>query len=162
MLSPYTQHACLKGVLRSLSAPPCQWGTSWNLQQSQIFPIFLGMSGGCWWIPSFHAFVSKVDMAHFQSRKGFISTNLLAACLFCLRFCDLLCGWEGSAADSRIFEKAQCNDFVIEPGTCYLADAGFHLCDALLVPYCGVRYHLKEWEQANLQLVSYFVYFVHY
>ena len=127
----------------------------------KFFPYFSGCRGtvdGS----LLHAFVSKVDMAHFQSRKGFISTNLLAACLFCLRFCDLLCGWEGSAADSRIFEKAQCNDFVIEPGTCYLADAGFHLCDALLVPYCGVRYHLKEWEQANLQLVSYFVYFVHY
>jgi len=23
--------------------------------------------------------------------------------------------------------------------------------DALLVPYCGVRYHLKEWRQANLR-----------
>ncbi len=85
-----------------------------------------------------HAFVSKVDMARFRSRKGFISTNLLAACLFCLRFCYLLCGWEGSAADSRIFDEARRSDFAIEPGTYYLADAGFPLCDALLVPYRGV------------------------
>ena len=41
-------------------------------------------------------------------------------------------------------------DFVIEPGTYYLADARFPLCDVLLVPYHGVQYHLKEWEQANL------------
>jgi hypothetical protein len=98
-----------------------------------------------------HAFVSKLDMARYWSRKGFISTNLLAACLFSLRFCYILAGWEGSAADSRIFDHARQKDFVIEPGTYYLADAGFPLCDALLVPYRGVRYHLKEWEQANLR-----------
>ena len=98
-----------------------------------------------------HAFVSKFDMARYRCRKGFISTNLLAACLFCLRFCYILAGWEGSAADSRIFDEARRSDFVIEPGTYYLADAGFPLCNALLVPYRGVRYHLKEWEQANLQ-----------
>ena len=74
----------------------------------------------------------------------------MAACLFCLRFCYILAGWEGSAADSWIFEDARRTDFVIEPGTYYLADAGLPLCDVLLVPYCGVRYHLKEWEQANL------------
>ena len=49
---------------------------------------------------------------------------------------------------------------MIEPGTYYLADAGFPLCDVLLVPYRGVRYHLKEWEQANLRLSG--IYFSKY
>lgn len=97
------------------------------------------------------AFVSKADMTQYRSRKGRISTNLLAACQFSLQFCYLLSGWEGSAADSRVFDNARRTDFPIFLGTYYLADAGFPLCDALLVPYRGVRYHLKEWEQANLR-----------
>ena len=95
------------------------------------------------------AFVSQNDMAQYRSRKGRISTNLFAACRFSLLFCYLLSGWEGSAADSRIFDSARRTDFPITPGTYYLGDAGFPLCDALLVPYRGVRYHLKEWEQSN-------------
>ncbi|KIK71789.1 hypothetical protein PAXRUDRAFT_22832 [Paxillus rubicundulus Ve08.2h10] len=37
------------------------------------------------------------------------------------------------------------------PGKYLLADAGFGTLDALLVPYRGVQYHLKEWCQANLR-----------
>jgi hypothetical protein len=77
--------------------------------------------------------------------------NLLAACRFNLFFCYIFAGWEGSAADSRVYEDTQFSDFAIPQGKYYLADAGFPLCDALLVPYRGVRYHLKEWETANLQ-----------
>ena len=116
----------------------------------KFYPYFSGCRGALDG-SLLHAFVSKIDMARFRSRKGFISTNLLAACLFCLRFCYILSGWEGSAADSQIFESARRTDLMIDPGTYYLADAGFPLCDALLVPYRGVRYHLKEWEQANLR-----------
>ena len=90
-------------------------------------------------------------MAKYHSQKGFISTNLHAACLFCLQFCYILSRWEESAADARIYDEAHHQDFVIEPGTYYLADAGFPLCDGLLVPYRGVHYHLKEWEQAGLR-----------
>ncbi|KAI0037389.1 hypothetical protein FA95DRAFT_1507029, partial [Auriscalpium vulgare] len=32
-------------------------------------------------------------------------------------------------------------------GRYYVADAGFPNCDALLVPYRGVRYHLREWQE---------------
>ncbi len=45
-------------------------------------------------------------MSRYRCRKGFIATNLLAACLFNLRFCYILAGWEGSAADSRLFDEA--------------------------------------------------------
>ena len=66
----------------------------------------------------------------------------------------LLSGWEGSAADGRVFDEARRTDFVIPPGSYYLGDAGFPNCDSLLVPYRGVRYHLKEWEQAKLRFVN--------
>ena len=100
------------------------------------------------------AFVSEEDMSRYRSRKGHISTNLLAACRFSLLFCYLLSGWEGSAADSRVFDNARWTDFPIAPGTYYLGDAGFPLCDALLVPYRGVRYHLKEWAQSHQRQVT--------
>lgn len=95
------------------------------------------------------AFVSAADMAQYWSRKGRISTNLFAACRFSLLFCYILSGWEGSAADSQIFDNARRTDFPIAPGTYYLGNAGFPLCDALLVPYHSVRYHLKEWSQSG-------------
>ncbi|KAF4610218.1 hypothetical protein D9613_010342 [Agrocybe pediades] len=57
--------------------------------------------------------------------------------------------WEGSAADSRIFEYARKQDLSLPSGYYFLADAGFPLCDMLLTPYRGVRYHLKEWAQGN-------------
>ena len=60
-------------------------------------------------------------------------------------FLYILPGWEGSAANSRVFEDAQNSDFVIPEGRYYLVDAGYANSDKLLVPYRGVRYHLKEW-----------------
>ena len=32
-----------------------------------------------------------------------------------------------------------------------MANVGFLSCDILLVLYCGIRYHLKKWEQVSLQ-----------
>ena len=66
-----------------------------------------------------------------------------------MHFNFILAGWEGSASDSHVFECARETSFVIPNGWYYLADAGFPLCDALLVPYRGKRYHLKEWGRAN-------------
>jgi hypothetical protein len=60
-------------------------------------------------------------------------------------FLFILPGWEGSAADSRVFEDAQNSGFDILEGRYYLADTGYANLDALLVPYHGVRYNLKEW-----------------
>jgi hypothetical protein len=87
--------------------------------------------------------------ARYRNRKGRLSQNVLAACTFDMRFSYVLAGWEGSAADSRIYNDAQQTDFPIPPNLCYLADAGFPLCDSLLVPYRGVRYHLKEWGHSS-------------
>ena len=70
-----------------------------------------------------------------------------------MEFLYVLPGWEGSAADSRVFENARRQDFRIPDGCYYLADARYGNCDALLVPYRGVRYHLKEWGTSANRLV---------
>ena len=75
--------------------------------------------------------------------------NLLAVCQFSLLFCYMHSGWEGSAADSHVFGDAWQSDFPITPGTYYLGDAGFPLCEGLLVLYQGTWYHLNEWAQSG-------------
>ena len=65
-------------------------------------------------------------------------------------------GWEGSATDARIFDDACMHDFQVPAGKYYLADAGYPLCDKLLVPYRGVRYHLAEWDRASIRCVTVF------
>jgi hypothetical protein len=75
--------------------------------------------------------------------KGNFSQNCLVACSFNLPFTYMLSSWEGSAAD------AHTTDFNILEGKYYLADTGFGLCNELLVPFWGVRYHLAEWGRTN-------------
>jgi DDE superfamily endonuclease len=85
----------------------------------------------------------------YQNRKGGISQNVLAVCLFDLKFIYVMSGWEGSTADSWLWHSARLMDLSVLVDHYYLRDAGFPLCDALLVPYRGVHYHLKEWEKAK-------------
>jgi hypothetical protein len=61
-----------------------------------------------------------------------------------------LCGWEGAASNARVFADAKAHDFIVPPGKYYLADAGFPVCDELLIPYHAVRYHLAEWGCAGV------------
>jgi len=46
--------------------------------------------------------------------------------------------------DATIFTRAWQVDLDVVLGRYYLADAGFSTCDALLVPYQKVCYHLAE------------------
>ena len=71
-----------------------------------------------------------------------------------MKFTYALTGWEGSASDAQIWGSAVATDLIIPPGTYLLADAGFLSCQELLVPYCGVRYHLAEWGWASLRYFS--------
>ncbi|CAK5264221.1 unnamed protein product [Mycena citricolor] len=114
----------------------------------EFYPFFIKCLGA---VDStlLHGFVAAADMARFRSRKGLISQNTFAACRFNQIFCYLLTGWEGSAADGRVFADARRKGFAIPPGYYYLGDAGFPVCDALLVPYHGVCYHLNEWRRAS-------------
>ena len=94
------------------------------------------------------------------NRKGQVSQNVLAACTFDLCFCYVLSGWEGSAADSHIYDDARCRDFLTPPNKYYLADAGFGICDGLLTPYQQVCYHLKEWSRGNQRYAFSYIFYL--
>ena len=64
----------------------------------------------------FDAWVREEAMACYRTRKGGIAQNVLAACDFNLKFVYILSGWEGSAADSTVFEYARERDLTIPPG----------------------------------------------
>lgn len=95
------------------------------------------------------AWVMEEDMGRYRSRKGRISQNILTGCTFDMQICYMMTGWEGSTADGRLWEEARQNNLAIPPNRYWLGDAGFPLCDAMLVPYRGKRYHLKEWAKGN-------------
>jgi hypothetical protein len=95
------------------------------------------------------ACASASDRVRYRNRKGFLSQNVLAACTFGLRFCYVMSGWEGSAADARLWQAACESDLHMPEGKYFLADAGFGLSMALLVPYQGVRYHLREFASST-------------
>jgi hypothetical protein len=118
----------------------------------KFYPFFKDCQGA---VDGTHidAFVPDTALARYRSRKGNISHNVLAACTFDLRFIYILEGWEGSVSDGALWEDARSTDFPISPGKYYLADAGFPSCNALLVPYRGTRYHLKEWYRAPNKFV---------
>jgi hypothetical protein len=80
----------------------------------------------------------------YMCRKGFKAQNVLAAVSFDLCFQYVLVGWEGTAHDGRVLDDALELGFKI-PENNYLADAGYRISPQFLTPYCGVRYHLKEW-----------------
>jgi hypothetical protein len=97
------------------------------------FPFFKGCRGAVDG-SLLDGFVSVADMTRYRSRKGRIAQNIFAACRFNFLFCYLLAGWEGSAADGRVFQDARQKGFAIIPGTYYLGNAGFPVCNCLLVP----------------------------
>jgi len=89
-----------------------------------------------------------------RNHKGSVSQNCLACVSFDMKFVYFVSGWEGSAADATMYAHSHLSDLAIPPGKFYLADAGFGACDSLLVPYCGVCYHLAEWGQADTRYAS--------
>lgn len=114
------------------------------LNNHDFYPYFRDCIGA---IDGTHlpAFVPEDKCAPYRNRKGNISQNVLAGCSFDFKFVYILSGWEGSASDSLVYQDARATDFQIPEGKYYLADAGYPNTDTLLVPYRGVRYHLKEW-----------------
>jgi len=103
-------------------------------ENPKFYPFFEGALGAldgthiCAWPP-----VS--DRSHYCNHKSGVSQNVLAASTFNMHFCYILSGWEGSACDGVVFHDAQVHDFEIPEGKFYLADAGYPLCDVLLVPF---------------------------
>jgi hypothetical protein len=89
-------------------------------------------------------FAPLEDHVVLHNRKGFLSQNCLFICNLNFFFIYSLTGWDGSVADASLWNDASSHDLRMPEHKYLLADAGFGTCDALLVPYRGVRYHLKE------------------
>ncbi|KAH9127589.1 hypothetical protein LEN26_004255 [Aphanomyces euteiches] len=94
--------------------------------------------------------VPQKEVAPYQGRKG-ITMNVLAACDFDMLFTYVLAGWEGSAADARVFTDALQNGYDISPNLFDIMDAGFALTTKSLTPYRSTRYHLKEFARGSLR-----------
>ena len=75
---------------------------------------------------------STIERQLAPDHKEQVTQNMLAICGFDMVFYYIVMGW---ASDSYMYNDAQLNDFAILEGHCYLADAGFSQCNALLVPY---------------------------
>ena len=95
------------------------------------------------------ASVKPGDEGRFRDKKGNLTWNILISANFDLTVSYAMVGFEGSAHDQRVLGHARGLGFPIIPGKFYLADAGYKLTTNFLVPYRGVRYHLKEWEKNN-------------
>lgn len=110
----------------------------------KVFPFFDGCLGA---IDGTHvkARVPADDAKRFHDRKGNITFNHLVACSMDMYFVYVCAGWEGSAADGRVYLNAHMTDFSVPASKWYLADAGFPSCNTLLVPYRNQQYHLREW-----------------
>jgi hypothetical protein len=98
-----------------------------------------------------NAYVTVEERQASRDRKGQVTQNCLAACDFNMKFIYMFSGWDGSTADSTMFHDARLTDLPVPHGKYFLADAGFPICDSLLIPYRGVRYHLAEWGRADLR-----------
>ena len=96
---------------------------------------------------------TAADRQAARDRKGTVTQNCLAICGFDMKFLYMFSGWDGSASDSTMFHDARFTDLPVLLGKYYLADAGFPICETLLIPYRGVRYHLAEWGRARLRYV---------
>ena len=69
-----------------------------------------------------------------------------------MQFVYILAGWEGSAHNSRVLSDAQATGgFTTIQGRYWLGDAGYGNSEFILSLYRGVRYHLKEVQQASLK-----------
>ncbi len=90
----------------------------------------------------------------YWNGKGQLSQNVFAAVSIDRRFVYILSGLEGNASDNRVYDDARGTNFKILKGRYYLADAIYANSDDPLVPYLGVRYHLKDWEKARERYAS--------
>jgi hypothetical protein len=120
-----------------------------RLIHPKYFPYFKDCIGA---LDGTHIACHVPTSAHprYRNRKGYISQNVLAICNFDLLFLYILPGWEGSAHDQRVLSDALYqHELKIPPEKYYLGDAGYSNSDYCMVPYRGVRYHLKEQRQAS-------------
>jgi len=85
------------------------------------------------------------EKVSFRDRHSNLTQNVLVIYNFDIRFTDLLCGWEGSVADSILWVEGNRYGAIRIPNRKYiLGDTGFPNYDLCLTLYRVVRYYLKE------------------
>lgn len=148
-------------VLYALSSPP--FYTTYVRLPTINDPVPFEIETNPKYFPFFQDAIGAMDGTHInccpagderhlaRDRKGGVSQNTLACCGFNMRFQYILSGMDGCTADASMYNDARLSDLTIPADKYYLADAGFGMCDSLLIPYRGVRYHLAEWGRANVR-----------
>lgn len=98
-----------------------------------------------------NAVIPEERQSAWRCRKGFIAQNVLAVCDFSCNFLYALVGYEGSANDGTVVNRAfRVGGLRVPEGRYYLADGGYSPKDnRLLVPYQRTRYHLREQIASN-------------
>lgn len=154
-------HRYYKKILFALSSPPLY--TKYVYLPTADTPVPPKIQSNPKWYPFFKDAIGAIDGTHIncypsaderqsaRNRKGGITQNCLACCSFDTRFQYILSGWDGSAADALVYNDARQTDLRVPQGVYFLADTGFGVCAALLIPYCGVQYHLAEWGHAHIR-----------
>ena len=140
----YTSHVCLPTAHYPI--PPQIYN---NPKFWPYFKDAIGALDGCY----IHSAPPALEWPLCWNRKGFCSQNCLFCCNFALQFVYAVTGLEGSATDAHIYKDAWVHDLHIPAGKYYLANAGFPLCNELLVPHRNICYHLTEWGHANVRWV---------
>ena len=89
----------------------------------------------------------KEDFGRMLNRKGYTSLNVFMMTNWDMTIAHVLSGADGGSNDSTVFENKvrQRLSQMLPPGGYILLDAIFKNTSTTLVPYRGVRYHLKEW-----------------
>ncbi|PPQ85132.1 hypothetical protein CVT26_004388 [Gymnopilus dilepis] len=153
-----TISTCFKAVLDAIISPGFRGHYIKLPNPDNVFerilkdPKFIFFKDTIGAIDGSHLFVKppSLTQGRWRDRNGNLTQNMLAACDFLMFFVFVLVGWEGSAADSHLYQVALASSGLTVPeGKYYLADAGFASCDSLLVPYRNVRYHLLHRTRKN-------------
>ncbi|KAL0357631.1 UNVERIFIED_CONTAM: hypothetical protein Scaly_1448800 [Sesamum calycinum] len=92
--------------------------------------------------------VPEHEKGRYCTRKDQVAINVLGVCNPNMQFIFILSGWEGSAADNRVLRDAihRPNGLRLPTRNYYLCDNGYANAAGFLMPYRGVRYHLREWD----------------
>ncbi|XP_043705523.1 putative nuclease HARBI1 [Telopea speciosissima] len=99
------------------------------------------------------AIVPQQDATRYRNRKGITTQNVMCICSFDMRFTYVYAGWEGSANDCRIFERARRDPTLQFPhppeGKYYVVDSGYASQVGYLTPFRGERYHIPDYKGAG-------------
>jgi hypothetical protein len=152
---PPAPNRSFRTVLYAVSSPP--FYTTYVRLPTVHDPVPSEIANNPKFFPFFKDAIGAMDGTHInccppqderhlaRDRKGGVTQNTLACCGFDMRFQYILSGMDGCTADGSMYNDARLSDLTIPEGKYLLADAGFGMCDSLLIPYRGIRYHLAEW-----------------